>query len=211
MRLSRAPFRAPAFPALRVAGRPVRVSLTIARRYGIPCGLSVQRARSGCPSGILACPLRVCALALPRRPRPSLLPGSVWRAHLAWFRCRAPVGPFNEVHSTPCFLPRSRALSGLLRGGGGGGGGGPAPFPPIPGSRLCAPLWAGLGGWGGGGGGLCAAPPRGRGRGVLRGGGLLYPGPSLCLPWAGTKAGGIGVAQLMEGVVSILFRFVSAC
>ena len=29
-----------------------------------------------------ACPLRVCALALSRRPRPSSLPGSVWRAHL---------------------------------------------------------------------------------------------------------------------------------
>ena len=41
----------PACPALRVAGRPVRVSLILARWYAIPCGLCVPRARSGCPSG----------------------------------------------------------------------------------------------------------------------------------------------------------------
>ena len=41
----------PAYPALRVAGRPVRVSLILARWYAIPCGLCVPRARSGCPSG----------------------------------------------------------------------------------------------------------------------------------------------------------------
>ena len=72
-----------------------------------------------------ACPLRVCALALSRRPRPSSLPGSVWRAHLTWFRCRAPVGPFHAVRAPPRFLPRSRAPSGLLWGGGG-----LVPFPP---------------------------------------------------------------------------------
>ena len=59
-----------------------------------------------------ACPLRVCALALPRRPRPSPLPGSVWRAHLARFRCRAPVGPFHAVRAPLRFLPGSRAPSG---------------------------------------------------------------------------------------------------
>ena len=64
---------------------------------------------------------------------------------------------------------------------------------------------------GGGGGDLCAAPPWRCGRGVSRGGGSFYHGPFLCLPLAGTKAGVIGVAQFMEGVVSILFRFVSAC
>ena len=55
----------PACSALRVAGRPVRVSLTLARWYAIPRGLCVLRARSGCPSGSprvsLSC---VCARAL---------------------------------------------------------------------------------------------------------------------------------------------------
>ena len=55
----------PACPALRVAGRPVRVSLTLAHWYAIPHGLCVPRARSGCPSGSprvsLSC---VCARAL---------------------------------------------------------------------------------------------------------------------------------------------------
>ena len=41
-----------ACPALCVAGCPVRVSLTLARWYTIPCGLCIPRARSGCPSGI---------------------------------------------------------------------------------------------------------------------------------------------------------------
>ena len=55
----------PACSALRVAGRPVRVSLTLARWYAIQRGLCVPRARSGCPSGSprvsLSC---VCARAL---------------------------------------------------------------------------------------------------------------------------------------------------
>ena len=55
----------PACSALRVAGRPVRVSLTLARWYAIPRGLCVPRAWSGCPSGSppvsLSC---VCARAL---------------------------------------------------------------------------------------------------------------------------------------------------
>ena len=49
------PFR-PTFPALCVAGRPIQVSLILARWYAIPCGLCVPLARSGCPSG----PPRVC-------------------------------------------------------------------------------------------------------------------------------------------------------
>ena len=69
---------------------------------------------------------------------------------------------------------------------------------------------------------LGRVPPRGRAvrpgqsgtRGVM--GGVwpvwsLYLGPSLCLSRACTKAGVIGVAQIMEGVVSIPFRLVSAC
>ena len=54
----------PACSALRVAGRPVRVSLTLARWYTIPRGLCVPRARSGCPSGSPRVPFScVCARA----------------------------------------------------------------------------------------------------------------------------------------------------
>ena len=44
-----------------------------------------------------------------------------------------------------------------------------------------------------------------------KGWGSPYLGPSLCLPWAGTKAGVIVVPQFMEGVASILLRIVFAC
>ena len=55
----------PAFPAVRVAGRPVQVSLTLARWYAISCGLCVPRAPSGCPSRNGRMPLAcVCAGAL---------------------------------------------------------------------------------------------------------------------------------------------------
>ena len=58
------PFHFPAFPALCVAGRSIWVSLTLACRYAIPCGLCVPLARSDCPSGFprvsFAC---VCARA----------------------------------------------------------------------------------------------------------------------------------------------------
>ena len=57
-----------------------------------------------------ACPLRVCARA-PAASAPSPPLGSVWRAHLAWFWCSAPVGRFHEVHAPPRFLPQSRAPS----------------------------------------------------------------------------------------------------
>ena len=54
----------PACPALHVAGRPVRVSITLARWYPIPHGLCVPRARSGCPSGSPRVPFAcVCARA----------------------------------------------------------------------------------------------------------------------------------------------------
>ena len=69
---------------------------------------------------------------------------------------------------------------------------------------------AGRGGGGGGGRPVCR-PPRGCGGGAPRGGGSFYLGPTLCLPWAGTKAGVIGVAQFMEGVASLLLPFVFAC
>ena len=60
----------PACPALRVAGRAVRVSLTLTRWYAI---YAVCVFRELGPVALLivpACPLRVCALALPRRPLP---------------------------------------------------------------------------------------------------------------------------------------------
>ena len=109
----------PAYPALRVAGCPVRVSLTLARWYAIPGGLCVPRARSGCPSGgprvSFSC---VCARALAvSAPR-----WVVWRAHLAWSRHWALVGPFHVVRAPPRVLPRSRAPSGVLGGGRSGPG-----------------------------------------------------------------------------------------
>ena len=58
------------------------------------------------------------------------------------------------------------------------------------------------------GGSLCAAPPEGVAGGPQGAGGCS---PSLCLPCAGIKAAVIGVPQFMEGVASILLRFVSAC
>ena len=65
----------PACSALRVAGRPVRVSLTLARWYAIPRGLCVPRARSGCPSGSPSVPFScVCARA-PAVSAPPLLGG----------------------------------------------------------------------------------------------------------------------------------------
>ena len=75
----------PACSALRVAGRPVRVSLTLARWYAIPRGLCVPRAWSGCPSGSPRVPLScVCARAPAASAPPP--PWVVWRAHLALSR-----------------------------------------------------------------------------------------------------------------------------
>ena len=108
----------PAFPALCVAGRLVWVSLILARWYATPCGLCVPRARSGCPSG----PPRVsfvfvCARALAGSAPSPLVPGLVWRSHLARSRCWALVGPFPAVRAPPRVLPRSRPPIGLLWGG----------------------------------------------------------------------------------------------
>ena len=69
---------------LRVAGRPIRVSLTLARWYAIPCGVCVPRARSGCPSGSSRVPLScVCA----RAPAASAPPPP------GWCGVRTPRGP----------------------------------------------------------------------------------------------------------------------
>ena len=115
----------PAFPALCVAGRFARVFPTLARWYAILCGLRIPLARSGRPSCNSACPLRVRALALSRRPRPPPLPGSMWRVHLARSRCWAPVGPFHAVRA-PYACRASVPCSVRLAWGGGG----PVLFPP---------------------------------------------------------------------------------
>ena len=109
-----------------------------------------------------ACPLRVCALALPRRLLPP--PWVVWRAHLARSRHSALVGPFHVVRAPPRVLPRSLAPSGVLEGGG------LVPVPPYP-------------AWG-------CVPPVGRVRGVrVPGGGVgggrpVRRAPRLC-GWGG--------------------------
>ena len=155
--------------ALRVAGRPVRVSLTLARWYAIPRGLCVPRARSGCPSGSprvsLSC---VCARAPAASAPPP--PWVVWRAHLAWSRHWALVGPFHVVRAPPRVLPRSLAPSGVL------GGGRPVPVPP----HLA---------WGCGGGGR--ASPGGVPSTVARGvWGQALPLPRLPAHWAGCRRPG---------------------
>ena len=63
----------------------------------------------------------------------------------------------------------------------------------------------------GGGGRPVRRSPRLCGRGGPWGGGSPCIGPSLCLPWAGNKAGLLDVALAMEGVASIPLRFVLAC
>ena len=105
----------PACPALRVAGRPVRVSLTLARWYAIPRGLCVPRARSGCPSGSPRVPVAcLCARAPAGSPPPLGGVACAPRAVPALGAGRAvPRGP-----SPPLVLPRSLALSGVLWGGG---------------------------------------------------------------------------------------------
>ena len=146
----------PACSALRVAGRPVRVSLTLARWYALPRGLCVLRARSGCPSGSPRVSLCVCVRSRSRGVRcpPRWV---VWRAHLAWSRHWALVGPFHVVRAPPRVLPRSLAPSGVLGGGRSG-----------PGSPLLGlQLWGWRQGVPGGGAfyrcvgrlGPCAPPP----------------------------------------------------
>ena len=105
----------PACPALRVAGRPLRVSSTLARWYTIPRGLCVPRARSGCPSGSPRVPFAcVCARA-PAASAPPPLDGVACAPRAP--RHSALVGPFHMVRAAPRVLPRSLAPSGVLGGG----------------------------------------------------------------------------------------------
>ena len=116
-----------------------------------------------------------------------------------------PLGPCPSAHPAP--VPCSVWSVSL-------GGGGPVSL--LPGLGLCAPRGVGLRVWGvpapgggvGGGGGLS---PGLCGRGGQWGWGSPCLGPSLCLPWAGNKAGVLDVALAMESVAPILFRFVLAC
>ena len=136
-------------------------------------------------------------------------PWVVWRAHPARSRYWALVEPFHVVHAPPRVLPRSLAPSGVLGGGRSGAGS------PLPGLALCALCGAGsvafvCRGAGlvvGGGGGPCAVPPVCAAGGASRAGGSLYLVPSLCLPWAGNKAGVTGVLLVRGGVVPIPLWF----
>ena len=110
----------PAFPALCVAGRPVRVSLILARWYAIPCHLCVPRARSGRPSGfprvsfVCVCARALAASAPPPPPRVGV--ACAPRAVPVPGAGRAvPIGPY------PSACPASVLCSFWLAFGGGGG------------------------------------------------------------------------------------------
>ena len=161
----------PACSALRVAGRPVRVSLTLARWYAVPRGLCVPRAPSSCPSGSPRVPLScVCACAPVASPPPPL--GGVACAP----RVVPALGAGRAVPRGPCpsACPALVPCSVWLALGGGG---------PV----LVPPSLA----WGSGGGGR--ASPGGvrwgvRGRALSR--------PRLPALWAGCRgrcgASGVG-------------------
>ena len=153
--LSRFPLPAPRVP--RCVWRAVLSGCPLPSLAGTPFH-AVCAFRALGPVAYLvvpACPFRVCALALPRCPLPP--PWVVWRAHLAWSRHWALVGPFHVVRAPPRVLPRSLALSGVLGGGRSGPG-----FP-----LLGLGLWGWRQGVPGGGAfyrcegrlGSCAPPP----------------------------------------------------
>ena len=156
----------PACSALRVAGRPVRMSLTLARWYAIPRVLCVPRARSGCPSGSprvsLSC---VCARALAASAPPPLNGvACAPRVVPALGAGRAiPRGPCPSACPAPVPCSVWRAW----------GGGGPVPVPPY----LA---------WGCGGG--SRASPGGVPSTIARGAwGHAIPLPRLPAHWAGCR------------------------
>ena len=118
--LSRFPLPAPRVP--RCVWRAVLSGCPLPPLAGTPFH-AVCAFRGLSPVALLVvppCPLRVCALALPRRPLPP--PWVVWRAHLARSRHWALVGPFHVVRAPPHVLPRSLDPSGVLGGGWAGSG-----------------------------------------------------------------------------------------
>ena len=129
--LSRFPLPAPRVP--RCVWRAVPSGCPLSSLAGTPFH-AVCAFRELGPVALLvvpACPLLVCALALPLRPPPP--PWVVWRAHLARSRHWALVGPFHVVRAPLRVLPRTLAPSGVLWGGG------PVPVPPYL-AWGCAPL-----------------------------------------------------------------------
>ena len=148
------PFR-PACPALRVAGRPVRVSLALARWYAIPCGLCVPPARSGCPSGIPRVPF-VCVCA--RAPAASAPPPPPRAVPVLGAGRAVPLGPCPSAHPAPVTC----SVWFFFWGGGG-----PVPFPPylawgcvLPVRWACASGAFQRRGVGWGGGAACVPFPR---------------------------------------------------
>ena len=122
--LSRFPHPAPRVP--RCVWRAVPSGCPLPLLAGTPFhAVCALRELGSVPLLVVpACPLRVCALALPRRPLPP--PWVVWRAHLARSGHSALVGLFHVVRAPPPVLPRSLAPSGVL-GGGRSGPGSPLP------------------------------------------------------------------------------------
>ena len=170
-----------------------------------------------------ACPLRVYALALPRRPLPSPLGGVACapRAVLALGAGRA--GP-RGLCSSACPAP---VPCSVWRAWGGGG---PVPAPPYlawgcaPPVRQVRGVLVPGGGVGGGGGSLCAAPPVCAVRGASRAGGRsasfrpsAFPGQaikrvSLALfwswgAWPPYRSGSCSPAFSRRGLCGVLARW----
>ena len=210
--LLRFPLLAPRFP--RCVWRAVPSRCPVSSLAGTPFH-AVCAFRGLGPVALLvfpACPLCVCALALSRRPPPPPPWVGVARAPRAVLVLGAgravPRGPWPSPcpASVPCPV-------WLACGGGVARSRSPCAWlgvvcPPLGGPAR--PERSSAEGGGGGGRSVCR-PPRRCGRGAPRSGWSPYLGPSLCLPWAGNKAGVIGVALVMEGGAPILLRFVFAC
>ena len=109
----------PACSALRVAGRPVLVSLTLARWYAIPRGLCVPRTRSGCPSGSPRVPFTcVCARAPAASIPPPPLGGVACAPRVVpalGARRAVPRGPCPSACPAPVRCSVWRAWGGAVR------------------------------------------------------------------------------------------------
>ena len=124
----------PACPALRVADRPVRVSLTLTA--GTPFHAVCAFRELGLVALLVfpACPLRVCALALPRRPLPAPLGGVACAP-----RAVPALGAGRDVRRGPCpsACPAPVPCS-VWRALGGGWSGPSSPLP----CCGCGGVWA---------------------------------------------------------------------
>ena len=188
------PFRTsrPAFPALRVAGCPVRVSLTPACWYATPCGLCIPRAWSGCPSGFprvsFAC---VCAHDL-AASAPFLPPqvGVVRAPRAVPVQAAGRAAPCGPCPSA--FLASAPCAVCLAFGGGGAARSGS----PLAWLRVVCPLTGGSvrpgrsgagGAWGGGA--ACVPFPQEAWPGCSEGRGIAVPW-SVPLPSLGGHQSG---------------------